>query len=195
MQEHFIFPLGTVLFPGARLPLKIFEQRYLEMTKTCLRDEKPFGVCLIREGAEVGAPAVPEAVGCLATIESWDMRELGMFNLIARGETRFRLHATRAAANGLITGSVELLPDEPDSSPDPACRELLRRIIEHVGEERFAAPIALADATWVSYRLAEVLPLDTRVKQQLLEDADARSRLERLRSVLIGEGLIGSTAN
>ena len=65
-EEHFIFPLGTVLFPGAALPLKIFEQRYLEMTKTCLRDNRPFGVCLIREGREVGDPALPEAIGCLA---------------------------------------------------------------------------------------------------------------------------------
>ncbi|HTS84077.1 MAG TPA: LON peptidase substrate-binding domain-containing protein, partial [Usitatibacter sp.] len=59
-----IFPLGVVLFPGARLPLRIFEARYMDMAKACLKESSPFGVCLIREGREVGAPAVPEDVGC-----------------------------------------------------------------------------------------------------------------------------------
>ena len=56
-MSTFIFPLNTVLFPGGTLPLKIFEQRYLEMTKACIRDEQPFGICLIKEGREVGTPA------------------------------------------------------------------------------------------------------------------------------------------
>ncbi|MGA0033351.1 MAG: LON peptidase substrate-binding domain-containing protein, partial [Burkholderiales bacterium] len=72
-QELPLFPLGTVLFPGGLLPLKIFEQRYVEMIKACLRDSTPFGVCLIREGHEVGVPATPHAVGCLARIEQWDV--------------------------------------------------------------------------------------------------------------------------
>src|SRR5918995_6119962 len=90
-REIHIFPLNTVLFPGGLLPLKIFEQRYIEMTKACLRDNRPFGVCLIREGREVGDPAVPETIGCLATIEKWDMPQLGLFQLVARGSERFRL--------------------------------------------------------------------------------------------------------
>ena len=103
-EEQFIFPLGTVLFPGAALPLRIFEQRYIEMTKTCMRDDRPFGVCLIKEGREVGDPALPQAVGCLATIEHWDMPQMGMFHLLARGGDRFRLIESRVAKNGLITG-------------------------------------------------------------------------------------------
>src|SRR3970040_2837022 len=83
-QQIHIFPLNTVLYPEGVLPLKVFEQRYIEMTKACLRDERPFGVCLIREGREVGTAAVPEPVGCLATIESWDMPQLGLFHLVAR---------------------------------------------------------------------------------------------------------------
>lgn len=62
-----------MLFPGGRLPLRIFEQRYMEMAKACIRDGSPFGVCLIREGREVGAPATPVEVGCLARIGHWDM--------------------------------------------------------------------------------------------------------------------------
>ena len=68
MNDVPIFPLNTVLFPGGRLPLRLFEQRYMTMAKACLRDGTPFGVCLIREGREVGSPALPVEVGCLAKI-------------------------------------------------------------------------------------------------------------------------------
>ena len=190
-EEHFIFPLGTVLFPGGSLPLRIFEQRYLEMTKACLRDERPFGVCLIREGREVGEPAIPERVGCLATIESWDMPQFGVFQLVARGGDRFRLLDSQVAKNGLMTGSVErLAADAPSGHIDPACREVLKRIVERVGEANFPSPIALDDPVWVSYRLAEILPFEARVKQELLEIQDSELRLQRLRELLVQEGLV-----
>src|SRR5439155_12683725 len=72
MKDLPLFPLNTVLFPGGRVPLRIFEQRYMDMAKACLRDGSPFGVCLIREGREVGAPAIPADVGTLARIGAWD---------------------------------------------------------------------------------------------------------------------------
>ena len=191
IEEHFIFPLGTVLFPGGTLPLRIFEQRYIEMTKACLRDERPFGVCLIREGHEVGIAAVPETIGCLATIERWDMPQLGLFDLVARGGDRFRLLDTQVAKNGLITGSVErIAADEPAGSVDAACREVLKLIIERVGASSFPAPVALDDPVWVSYRLAEILPFDASVKQELLEVEGAVARLQKLRALLEKEGLV-----
>jgi uncharacterized protein len=190
-EEQFIFPLGTVLFPGGTLPLKIFEQRYLEMTKACIRDNRPFGVCLIREGHEVGTPAVPETIGCLASIERWDMPQLGLFQLVARGGDRFRLLDTRVASNGLMSASIErIAPDAPGAQIDSACREVLKLVIERVGESSFPAPIALDDASWVGFRLAEILPFDATVKQRLLEIQDAGERLEQLRELLVREGLI-----
>ena len=192
-EEHFIFPLGTVLFPGGTLPLRIFEQRYIEMTKACLRDERPFGVCLIREGSEVGDPAVPETIGCLARIERWDMPQLGLFQLIARGGERFRLIDTQVAKNGLMTGSVERFAEDETEClmvPDPACREVLKLIIDRVGEKHFPTPISLDDAAWVAFRLAEVLPFDARVKQEILELPNTRERLMRLRELLVEKGLV-----
>ncbi|MGH8641688.1 MAG: LON peptidase substrate-binding domain-containing protein [Burkholderiales bacterium] len=189
-REIFIFPLNTVLFPGGLLPLKIFEQRYIEMTKTCLRDNSPFGVCLIREGREVGAAAVPEPVGCFAAIENWDMPQLGLFHLIARGGERFRIRDTRVARNHLMSAVVELVP--PDAAADPVdslCRQVLQAVIEKLGANQFPAPLRLDDASWVGYRLAEVLPLGARVKQELLETTDAGKRLERLRTLLVQQGL------
>ena len=164
-----LFPLGTVLFPGGALPLKIFEQRYLDMTKACIRDNLPFGVCLIREGREVGAAAVPHAVGCLATIEQWDMPQPSMFHLLARGGERFRILDTQVAASGLLTGTVEMLPPPEPGAPDADCVELLRRVIAQVGAEQFPGPIKLDDGAWVAYRIAEMLPMAMADKQALLE--------------------------
>ena len=190
-ENQFIFPLGSVLFPGGTLPLKIFEQRYIEMTKTCLRDNRPFGVCLIREGREVGDPAVPENVGCLATIERWDMPQLGLFHLVARGGDRFRLLGTEVAKNGLISGTIARMEDgAADAAMDPACREVLKRVIEHIGESKFPKPVSLDNPAWVSFRLAEILPIDMRLKQDLLEIEDTGERLRRLRELLVKEGLV-----
>ena len=194
-EEHFIFPLGTVLYPDGTLPLKIFEQRYIEMTKICIRDARPFGVCLIKEGKEVGESAVPEKIGCLATIEQWDMPQLGLFQLVARGGKRFRLHESRVAANGLMSGAVEhIAPDTPASHIDYACREVLKLIVDRVGASNFPAPLQLDDASWVGFRLAEILPLGVRIKQDLLEIQDAGERLERLREIMVKEGLITKDA-
>jgi len=193
-QEIYIFPLNTVLYPGGVLPLKVFEQRYIEMTKTCLRDERPFGVCLIREGREVGTAAAPEPVGCLATIESWDMPQLGLFHLIARGGGRFRIRETRVAPNHLISATVEPIPpDDAAREVEPLCREVLQAIVDKVGAERFPAPLRFDDAAWVGYRLAEILPLDASVKQGLLELTDASVRLERLRALLDQQGVAART--
>ncbi len=177
-RNIFLFPLGTVLFPGGLLPLKIFEQRYLEMTKACIRDNLPFGVCLISEGVEVGAPAVPEKVGCLATIEQWDMPTTGMFHLLARGGQRFRIRETSVADNGLPSGDVELLPPAAPSSPDPDCVTLIKRVIEQVGAANFPQPVKLDDGAWVAYRIAEMMNFPMPVKQQMLE-MDAVSAVYR----------------
>ena len=168
-RSIFLFPLGTVLFPGGVLPLKIFEQRYLDMTKACIRDNLPFGVCLIRDGHEVGAPAVPSIVGCLATIEQWEMPNPGMFHLLARGGERFRLLETSIGANGLTSADVEILPPASPCAPDAECVMLVKSVIDRVGAENFPQPVKLEDGAWVAYRLAEMVGLAMGVKQGLLE--------------------------
>jgi Lon protease-like protein len=181
-----LFPLGTVLFPGGLLPLRLFEQRYLEMAKACLRDNTPFGVCRIREGAEVGAPATPEAVGCIARIVQWDMQQLGLLQIVAQGAERFRILERRLQEDGLARASVELLPAEIDAPvPDglAVCRQLLERIAAEHGERVFAKPFRFDSCAWVGARLAEVLPLPGPVKQQLLE-LDGLPRLETLQRLI-----------
>jgi len=186
-----LFPLGTVLFPDGLLPLRLFEQRYLEMGKACLRDAAPFGVCRIREGSEVGAPATPEPVGCVARIVQWDMQQLGVLQIVAQGTQRFRILERRLQADGLARATVELLPEEPDA-PVPerlaACRQLLERIAAEHGERVFAQPFRFESSAWVGARLAEVLPLPGPLKQQLLE-LDGVARLEAIARAIAIEGL------
>ena len=178
-----------MLFPGGRLPLRIFEQRYMEMAKACLKDGSPFGVCLIREGAEVGPAAVPFDTGCLARIAQWDMEQLGVLQIVARGEQRFRIRSQRVQDDGLVRASVEVLPEETDAGIPPACAQCVR-LLEQVVEEHaalFERPHRFDSSAWVGARLAEILPLPLAIKQELLEASDARSRLERLNGFLTQE--------
>lgn len=187
--EIALFPLNTVLFPGGLLPLRVFEQRYLEMSKACLRTGSMFGVCLIREGAEVGAPAKPAEVGCSARTVHWDMQQLGLLQIVAQGERRFRVRATRVQADGLVVGRVAYLPEEA-ATPVPqalaACRQLLERIAAEHGERLFAKPFRFDSSAWVSARLAEVLPLPAAARQALLE-LDGLARLEAVQRLLARE--------
>lgn len=186
-----LFPLRSVLFPGGRLPLRIFEQRYLEMAKTCLRDDQPFGVCLIREGREVGEPALPEQVGCTARIVEWDMPQLGLLQVVARGEQRFRIRSRRVQADGLALASARLLGEEGDAVLDPQsdlCARVLRRIVEAAPAGLVEPPPRYDSAAWVSARLAEILPLSLASRQRLLEMDDARDRMEILRRLISSSG-------
>ena len=188
-----IFPLQTVLFPGAILPLRIFEVRYMDMAKACLKEGGAFGVCLIREGQEVGAPAIPEPVGCLARIADCDVEELGILKVKAEGLERFRIVSHETNRQGLIVGEIERLDSEP---PAPGAQGLaesadfLRKVIAGIGPQRFTEPFHFDDATWVRYRLAEILPLRMDVKQKLLELTDATLRLAILHKFLKQQQLI-----
>jgi len=188
-----IFPLGTVLFPGSVLPLRIFEVRYMDMARACLRDSTPFGVCLIREGSEVGAPAVPEPVGCAARIAECDVEELGILKVRAEGLERFRIVSTEVNRQGLIVGEVEDIDPEapqPEAAGLAESARFLEKAIVGIGEERFARPFRFDDASWVGFRLAEILPLRIDVKQMLLELTDPAMRLAVLHKFLRQQALL-----
>ena len=186
MTDLPLFPLNAVLFPGGRLPLRIFEQRYMDMAKVCLKDGSPFGVCLIREGREVGEPAVPAEVGTLARISHWDMAQLGVLEVVALGSQRFRIRSHRTEPSGLVRGDVELLDADQDAAiPEHStrCVKILQRVIDEQ-PSLFEPPLRQDSASWVSSRLTELLPLPLSAKQELLELSDARARLERLNALL-----------
>jgi Lon protease-like protein len=189
-----LFPLNTVLFPGSLLPLKIFEQRYLDMAAACLKDNTPFGICLIEKGSEVGDAAVPHKVGTLASIASWEMEQLGILMVTAQGGRRFRIIDSTVGPGNLLEGTVELLA-ETGPTPLPPERErllpLLRRIVSDLGSERMPEPHRYDEAEWVGYRITEVLPIQNLAKQKLLELDDPVARLEILEKYLSQRKLLG----
>jgi Lon protease-like protein len=191
-----LFPLKTVLFPGGVLPLKVFEQRYIGMTKTCLSNGVPFGVVLVTEGDEVAradaAPARFADIGTTASIKSWDMPEQGILHIGVEGGSRFRVMSHETRADGLVTAHVSPLAAEPAVALPAACAplaKLLEALAERAGPQHFPATRAFDDASWVGYRLAELLPLPLHIKQTMLEVNDSEIRLSVLQKFLRQQGL------
>lgn len=182
-----LFPLQTVVFPGGRLSLRIFEQRYLDMIKQAIAGSAPFGICAIREGQETGSPAVPYEVGTLVRITDWDMPQTGILHIDTLAEERFVIRHTHTEPSGLLVGTVDDVSAEPAVAvPDELelAVEILRHIVEELGAGHFHAPFAFDNAAWVGYRLSEVLPLKLSVRQNLLEMNDSVTRLRILSEFL-----------
>ncbi|MBW8369543.1 MAG: LON peptidase substrate-binding domain-containing protein [Thiobacillus sp.] len=182
-----LFPLNTVVFPGGQLPLRIFEQRYLDMVKQAIADNTPFGICAIKEGAETGTLAVPYAVGTHVRVTDWDMPQTGILHIDTRAQERFVVRSTRTEPNGLLIGTVEAVSSEVATAvPDDLelAVEILRHIIDEYGDAHFPAPHEFDNAVWVGYRLSEVLPLKLSIKQNLLEMNDSVTRLRILAEFL-----------
>jgi len=195
-----LFPLQSVLFPGGRLPLRIFEQRYMDMAKVCLKESTSFGICLIASGEEVAGagrkPAAPHPVGTLAHIADWDMQQLGVLEIIAQGGERFRLLRRWTEDSGLLRGEIELMTAVP-VLPVPGAYArlvpLLRAIVEDMeagAPNAPAAPHRFFDAGWLGMRFAEVLPIPLAAKQKLLELDDSIDRLEIIYRFLESKGLL-----
>jgi hypothetical protein len=186
-----LFPLGSVLFPGGAMSLRIFEQRYMEMAKSCLKNSAPFGFVLIRHGSEVGAPAEPESVGTLAQIVEWDMQDLGILQVRVRGEGRFRTARQSTTNSGLIIGEIadQQIQVRAEHAALPACAAFLRKVLTQTGSEHLAET-RFTDPSWVSFRITELMPFNNAVKQKMLELTDARMRLEILHQFLVNQHLI-----
>ena len=183
-----LFPLHTVLVPGASLGLRVFEPRYLDLVRDCGRAGKGFGVCLILDGEEVGAPASAAAYGTEALIEDFGSGDDGLLTLQVRGARRFHTQRVRVRDNGLQVADVEWCDPDPGDAVRPEhglLVTLLERLIERVGGEHAHAPKAqFDDAAWVGWRLAELLPLQDEERQALLQIDDPHQRLDRLLALL-----------
>lgn len=184
-----LFPLRTVLLPGGPLPLRLFEPRYIDMVSRCMKDDSPFGVVLIADGAEVGGDGVARtaAVGTLARIADWYQGTDGLLGITALGTERFKLQSAEQQSDGLNVGEVEILPAEASRSlPENylGWPNLLRAVIEDLGRLYELVEKDYDDASWVSYRFAEILPLDMNARQHCLELDDPLERLDFLRPML-----------
>lgn len=198
-----LFPLNTVLFPGGALPLRVFETRYIDMVRDCMKRDAPFGVVRIKSGKEVGVAAKPDSVGCLAHIVEWDMPELGLLMLQTSGGQRFRILETRTLHDQRIEARTELIPDDADAPPSAelvACATALKTVIKDINEAArasgeggfspFPADLRLDSACWVANRWCEILPISTLARQKLLELTDAQSRLTIVHQYLVQHGIV-----
>lgn len=186
-----LFPLNTVLFPGGILPLRVFEARYIDMVRDCMKREAPFGVVLIKSGREVGTVAEPEAVGCLAYITRWDMAELGVLLLRTQGGERFRILETRETPDHRLEARIDMMPADAVTQIDAkhtSCAQTLRTVIDNIVakghaeqgttfDHPFLLPLQFNNAAWVANRWCELLPIPLKARQKLLELDDACSRL------------------
>jgi len=182
-----LFPLQTVVFPGGLLPLRVFEPRYMDMVTQAIAERAAFGICAIREGRDVDVTAKHYTLGTRVHVMDWDMPQPGILHIQTQALERFVVRSSHSEPNGLRIGEVD------DVSPEPAMEvpaeltlgaEVLYQIINELGADKFAQPHDYNNATWISYRLSEVLPLKLSVRQNLLEMNDSIARLTILTDFL-----------
>jgi len=188
-----MFPLGSVLFPHALLPLHVFEDRYRVLVERCLADDDPFGVVLIERGSEVGGGDVRFSVGTLARIVQAGRFDDGRYALVATGVQRCRIREW-LADDPFPRAHVDVLPESSD--PDgavliPEVTLLLRRVMAlhaQLGAAVPSEPIELAvDPVRASFEAAALAPIGPLDAQRLLELDDAGERLARLVDLLADE--------
>jgi len=177
-----LFPLNVVLFPEGPLPLRIFETRYVDMVRRCMREDQRFGVALIREGSEVG-PAETFEVGTMVKIVDFHQLSDGFLGLSCVGEQRFRIISRSRQTDGLNLADIESFEREAlVAVPERHARlaELLKTVLPQLGEVYAGITMRLDDAAWVGHRLAEILPIAAAEKQFCLELNDPIRRLDVL---------------
>lgn len=199
-----LFPLGTVLFPGGILPLRIFEVRYLDMIGKCHKAGAPFGVVSLTQGSEVRQPGASEAfasVGTLATITEFDTPNPGLMVVRVSGAQRFRITASDRLKHGLWVADVQRLDGDmavpiPDDLKNTSTA--LAKLIESLRQRAVApdqmplqGPWQLDDCGWVANRWCELLPLPLALKQRLMELDNPLVRLELVSDVLARTGIAG----
>lgn len=203
-----LFPLGTALFPGGYLPLRIFEVRYLDMVRKAHREGAPFGVVTLTQGSEVQRPAepgggaqgayAPEAflpVGTLAAIADLQAPQPGLLMIRCTGTRRLRVQRSEKLRHGLWVADVQLLPEEP-AVPVPAdlqpVADALRTVVERMRAQPGVAPhelpvqppLRLDDCGWVANRWCELLPLAPDARQRMLALDNPLLRLELVGDLL-----------
>ncbi len=189
MVEIPLFPLKTVLLPGNTLELKIFETRYLDMIATCMRENSLFGVVLIQNGDETLVDADIYSIGTTATVSDWENRADGLLGITALGMERFEILSTRTQHDGLTLADIRTLGEDGTlETPEQFAYmlELLNHVSAHEGRIRgdnqgFCEML---------YQLIYLLPLETTLKQRLLEISDCNDRAVILHAELIRLGVI-----
>ena len=190
LTELPLFPLGTVLFPGALLPLQLFELRYLQMIGECERQGSGFGVVTLTQGREVHRPGEAaeqfEPIGTRVHIERIERPQAGLVMVWCRGSERFKIQSTRQRSDGLWLGQVQNLPPEPHVAVPNHLQHLsdqMRTALQTLSAQPSVVPHwneawRLQDCSWLSNRYGELLPLPLAMKYRLFALQEPLMRLE-----------------
>ncbi|MDH3217892.1 MAG: LON peptidase substrate-binding domain-containing protein [Gammaproteobacteria bacterium] len=189
MSEIPLFPLKSVLLPGNTLVLKIFEPRYLDMIANCMREDSGFGVVLIHRGEETTGDTDIYSIGTTATISDWEHRADGLLGITAVGTRRFEILSTRTQQDGLTFAEVKLL-EESHTVEIPQQFHYMLQLLDHISAQ--AGRIRNPDQPFseILYQLIYLLPLETDLKQRLLEIPECNDRAIILHAELIRLGVI-----
>ena len=183
MTELPLFPLSSVVMPEGLLPLRLFEPRYIDMVKNCFKTDSGFGVCLTREGSEVGQAALPYPMGTLVHIVDFDQGADGLLHITGKGGVEFDLLEWRTESDGLLVGQVE---DQQSSVSGPvlpvhaSLATKLETILRYVESHISYDDEKLDEDVWVCNRLIELLPLDAPSKYAILALRETEARLDAL---------------
>jgi len=185
-----LFPLHTVLLPGAPLQLQVFEPRYLDMVGRCMRAGTGFGVVRILQGAEAGKVSDMAHTGTSARITDFHPLANGLLGLSCLGERVFDVLDRRSESDGLVVAQVSWRPLPAPVSVPPEHRNLvtlLRELLPQLPSAYARIPLHFEDAHWVGLRLLEILPLGAAQRQESLEQHDPIERLRWLAALLPAE--------
>jgi uncharacterized protein len=197
-----LFPLGSVLYPGSVLPLRIFEVRYLDLVRRCIETGAPFGIVSLTQGNEVAKPEQHEAfaqVGTLAVITEHEEPQPGLRVIRCLGQQRFRTSRVERLKHGLWVADVSHMPEDNSVSVPQelmSCRSLFESVLARMPlatqSDLFrgqATEALLSDCSWLANRWCQLLPLPVEMKQRLLELDSPLIRLELVSDMLDKLGL------
>jgi Lon protease-like protein len=196
-----LFPLQSVLFPGAQLSLRVFEARYLDLISRCLREQQPFGAICLRQGSEVRSAdeaVLLETTGVLAKLEEVDAEQAGVLRVRCLGTQRFEIDEPAQQADGLWTARAWLIDDDAVVAPAEALVATVRALanaigaLERKGGSPFLQPYRFDDAGWVANRWCELLPISLAAKQKLMALEDPQMRLRLVDEYLRSKGVVSA---
>lgn len=178
-----LFPLSSIVLPGGRLPLRLFEPRYIRMVSESMKEGTGFGICLAKPGEEGSLETEPFPLGTIARVVDFDQGADGLLHITVLGEQEFTIETYESDPDGLLIGTVhpQALP-EPVSIPATysTLAVKLSQIIEHLEPHISFPDRDLNSAEWVCNRLLELLPIDATEKYEMLKSFDTESRLKAL---------------
>jgi Lon protease-like protein len=185
-----LFPLNSVVFPKGRISLQIFESRYVDMIRSCMKEQSGFGIVLIETGSEVagsGKKLDIHRTGTYCEVVDWNQLPNGLLGITAEGRSTFRIIESWSEANNLCKAVVSFRVMDSIAAESVEVGEefieyveLLRGLARHPAIEEMKLDMRFENLREIAWRLSELLPIGNREKQALLELIDPIARLQQI---------------